>query len=322
MSLTNVPVSLDWRYFFHEKGVADSSCLLARQYLCHCMRIDMSMTNFQTEGWRNAMAAAGPDNPSVLGFFTEQVLLGEIARCGISALGRDWEEKMSFQALSDSIPTLPREAKKCAVMYVPAKPNFKGIDALFFRLVGEPGKRGKFKAIVVPTQITIAETHSDSEAAFFSIWAQYEVELGSLGFISSVEIIFLWIVEQVPAGHQPEETEPKGTRTLKGNTTHHPGFVRRWMVVDEASTAVGDLLKAARGRPAVATIPVVLPTSSPVVQAPVAPVAAVTGSDPPSPTLAPVQTRRSIRAAAQVQTATSSAGPSASTGARGRKGKK
>ena len=70
------------------------------------------------------MATAGLDNPSVLGIFTEQVLLGEIARCGISALGRGWEEKISFdQALSDSIPSLPREAKKCAVMYVLKKPT-------------------------------------------------------------------------------------------------------------------------------------------------------------------------------------------------------
>lgn len=52
------------------------------------------------------------------------------------------------------------------MMYVSTKPNFKGIDALFFRLVTEPNKRGKFKAIVVPTQITIAESHTDSEAPF------------------------------------------------------------------------------------------------------------------------------------------------------------
>jgi len=55
-------------------------------------------------------------------------------------------------------------------MYVPTKQTFKGIDALFFRLVSEPGHQGNFKAIVVPTQITIAESHSDSEAAFFSTW--------------------------------------------------------------------------------------------------------------------------------------------------------
>ena len=52
-------------------------------------------------------------------------------------------------------------------MYVPTKPNYKGIDVLFFKQVSEPGKRGKSKAIVVPTQITIEQSYSYSEAAFY-----------------------------------------------------------------------------------------------------------------------------------------------------------
>ena len=138
--------------------------------------------------------------------------------------------------------------------------NYKGIDALLFKLVGELGERGKFKTIVVPMQITIAESYSDSEAAFFPTWPDYQVQLGSLGFVSSIKIIFLWLVEQVPAGHQPKEIEPKGTRTLKGNVTNHPGFVRQWMRVDEASAAVGGLLKAAQ-QPTVAAAPIALPAS-------------------------------------------------------------
>ena len=94
------------------------------------------------------MAAVGPDNPSVLGFFTEQVLLGEIERSGLSVLGTGWEEKMTFQAFSTRIPNMPREAKRWGIMYMPLKPNFKGIDGLF-KLINTPAKRGKFKAIVV-----------------------------------------------------------------------------------------------------------------------------------------------------------------------------
>ena len=116
LPLVNVPDMLDWRYFFHKNDIADSSCLLARKYLTYCMRVDVGMINFQTDGWRNAMASASPLNPSVLGFFTEQVLLGEIARSGLSALGKGWEAKMTFQALTGSIPTLPRETKECVVM--------------------------------------------------------------------------------------------------------------------------------------------------------------------------------------------------------------
>ena len=294
MPWVDEPALLDWRYCFYRNGIADSSCLLARQYLSHCMRNDVGMTDFQTGEWRKAMAAAGPDNPSVLGFFTEQVLLGEIARSGLSALGKGWEE-MSLQALSDGIPTLPREAKKQAIMYVPTKLN-NGIDVLFFKLVSEPRKRGRFKATVVPTQITIAESHSDSEAGVLLTWPRYELELRSLGFVSSIEIIFLWIVEQIPAGHQPEEAEPKGTRTLKGDATDHPGFVRRWMRIDEASTVVGDLLNTVRGRPTVATVRVVLPASSSSAQTPAAHVASVPASGPSPSTSAPVANRRPNRA--------------------------
>ena len=259
--MVDEPVLLDWRYFFHQNGIADSACLLARQYLGHCIRSDVSIADFQTRGWRKAMVAAGPDNVSALGFFTEQVLLGEIARSGLSALGKGWQEKMSLQVLCDGIPAFPTVAERCATMYVSTKPSPKGINAFFFKLVSEPGKRGKLKAIVVPTRITIAETDLDSEAAFFSTWPEYEGELESLGFISSVEIIFLWIVEQVPAGHQPEETVPRATCALKGDADH-PDFVRRWMRIDEASTAIGDLLKAARGRPPAAPVATVPPSGS------------------------------------------------------------
>ena len=187
------------------------------------------------------MVAAGPDNPSVLEFFTERVLLGEIARSGLSTLGKGWQEKMSLRALNDGITTLPTEAEGCATMCVSTKPSLKGINAFFFKLVSEPGKRRKLKAIVVPTQIAIAGTDLDSEARFFSTWPRYEDELGSLGFISSIGIIFLWIVVQVPAGHQPEKTVPKG------DVADHPGFIRRWVRADEASTAIGDLRKVRMG---------------------------------------------------------------------------
>jgi len=269
------------------------------------------------------MADAGPDNPFVLGFFTEQVLLGEIARSGLSALGRGWEEKMSFQSFGGFIPTLPREAREGAIMYVPIKSNFKGIDTLFVKLVRERrGERGKFKAIVVPTQITIAESHSDSEAAFFRTWPQYELELGSLGFISSVEIIFLWIVEKVPAGHQAKEIEPKGSRTLKGDGTDHPDFVRRWMTVHEASAPVGRLLKGARSQSTVNTFPIVLPARlSPALGKTVpdsSPLSSPPLSSPPlSSPSAPVPTRRSTRAAAVAQRASSTAAAVATTSSTG-----
>ena len=40
----NEPVFLDWGYFFHRNAIADSSCLLVRQCLSHCMRNDVTMT--------------------------------------------------------------------------------------------------------------------------------------------------------------------------------------------------------------------------------------------------------------------------------------
>ena len=69
---------------------------------------------------------------------------------------------------SDVLPSIQRwysnsaeRTEKQTIMSVPMKPNYKSIDALFFKLDGEKGKRGKYKAIVAPTQITIAEIHSE-----------------------------------------------------------------------------------------------------------------------------------------------------------------
>ena len=98
------------------------------------------------------MAAVGPDNPSVLGLINEQALLGEIARPGLSALGRGWEE-MSFQASSGSIPTLPREAK------------IQGHDAVFFKLADEQGNAGNSRQSWCRRNYDCG-SHSDSEVAF------------------------------------------------------------------------------------------------------------------------------------------------------------
>jgi len=57
------------------------------------------------------------------------------------------------------------ESKRCGITLVPSKPSFKEIDDLFI-LFCITAKHGLFKAIVVPTQITIVGGHSDSETAF------------------------------------------------------------------------------------------------------------------------------------------------------------
>lgn len=87
VAIDRVSSYINWKYLYINDGTAGSSCLLARQFLNLCLRGQLEMAKYQTDSWRTAMTATGADNPSVLGFLTEQVLLGEFALAGFPTLG-------------------------------------------------------------------------------------------------------------------------------------------------------------------------------------------------------------------------------------------
>jgi len=74
-----------------------------------------------------------------------------------------------------------------------------------FRWLASQGNGESSKQLLCQRRLQLRKHIPVQKRPFFPIWAQYEVSLGSLGFISSVEVIFFWVVEQVPAGHQPSQ---------------------------------------------------------------------------------------------------------------------
>ena len=68
----------------------------------------------------------------------------------------------------------PTDAKKSSLVYVPTKPNFKEIDALYFRLAGErraevQGNHG------ADANYDCAKPFGFGSGFFFSTWTQYEI---------------------------------------------------------------------------------------------------------------------------------------------------
>lgn len=239
----------DWRYFFRENARGGATCLYAKKYLQDSMRIDVSLTDFTTEPWRIAMRSCGPNNPAMLGFYTEQVLLGELARSGLSALGPSWSKHMTTVALSTDVAIIPHEAVECTKLYLPTKSTHQGIDALLLSLT-KADTTGSFSAHLVPVQITIATKHSDSEAAFFGFWKQYVDKFRGLPHITTIKVTFVWIIKDPWAGHQNSEIVPVGGPTLGGALyVPHPGYERRWITVKEANESVGILLEEALKTP-------------------------------------------------------------------------
>lgn len=68
---------LDWRYFYVSKGIGKCNCGFARQVGASFLRQVMNAVHFLTPNWYESLRVA-VSNPSMLGFFTEQMLLSYI----------------------------------------------------------------------------------------------------------------------------------------------------------------------------------------------------------------------------------------------------
>jgi hypothetical protein len=121
------------------------------------------------------------EQPSVTGFIVEQIVISKIASAGLRL------EKFRIppaQIFAFETPTARLSIDKQHTYYVPVRFNLKAIDLLFASI--DPKKK---TAHIVPTQITIAKEHNDSEAAFF---ADKDAWLRGLEDFE-VKITFLWI---------------------------------------------------------------------------------------------------------------------------------
>ena len=140
------------------------------------------------------------DNPSVIRFLVEQACLSTISRTSFhQGGGIDWQPFPATMFQNDLIQAIP--GGDCEIFFIPENPFFKDIDTLYLKVAKET-------VLVVPIQITVAKTHKDSEAAFYSRWSNWQEHFRGY----KVETTFVWVVENKQSWAVMEE-ELKMTRS-------------------------------------------------------------------------------------------------------------
>ena len=222
---------LDHRYFYIEDGYGRYTCGLARQGIIAFLRMYAEENIFLGHEWYLALTAF-KNNPSVIGFTVEQMIISRIA-----ARGLDWGDGYIPPAhvtpfLGKATPLLDNQS----TYFVPLKFNFKAIDALYAEV-----DEHKRTAKVVAIQITVAKSHRDSEVEFFESWEAWTGLLG--GF--TITPIFLWIVEEKRCRVDIEE---KLSKLRTGEITFWPKHVTHWVSVDQVDKTLADTLAKIRPR--------------------------------------------------------------------------
>jgi hypothetical protein len=136
------------------------------------------------------------NNPSVMGFMVEKACLSSIFKNGLiaNAINFKFDNYKFFTSIKEINPSINEGS---CTFYFPRRWNQKSIDGLI-TLYKKKNKNEKVEEdtlYIAPIQITLdKETHSDSEASFFSgIWPELSSKIsGDL----KVEVIFIWITRE------------------------------------------------------------------------------------------------------------------------------
>ena len=221
---------LDRCYFYLDtNGCARYSCGLARQAITEFLRENGDGWIFLGNEWHKTLENF-KNNPSVIGFTVEQILISKMASAGLDG---------SIVLPAAKIITFEGETTWLSVdeplaYYVPLKFNKKVIDVLFVRV-----NRQAQSAQLVAIQITVAKQHKDSEAAFFTelnTWL-----LGLEGF--EVDVSFLWIHEGERGRSEVEEK----LKELRGRTVViSPNHDTHWMSVEQVDVELARTLTRIR----------------------------------------------------------------------------
>jgi len=226
---------LDWRYFYVSDGEGKATCGIARRAGAEYLRSVMNPNHFLGIQWFDNLTMAG-GNPSILGFFVEQMVLSWISLQGCLCAGQMFGSRP--QTMLFTSPRLPAHINRPGfTCYIPSAFNFRAVDAILVFIDSE-------RAVIVGVQVTIARTHSNSEEIFFEGWDSWVSKLDVPS--DNIEFRFLWIVEDRGEGLSTENIPPKSL-TLRGREKSiHPAYVRLVMTVGEINQDIGRKLQASR----------------------------------------------------------------------------
>jgi len=195
----------------------------------------MNATHFLTPNWYESLRLAG-SNPSMLGFFTEQMLLSYISVTGCPSAGPEFGGQLKSVFFQTKTPVVSSDMNG-SFLYIPTSFNFEGVDAILVSV-----NQGKKEAVIVGLQITISKTHSDSEGKFFQDWQRWEDIFRGL----KITFRFLWILEKIDGKILEEDVEGINRSLKSGSRQLRPPFRRAYTSVMGISKDIGTKLEIAR----------------------------------------------------------------------------
>jgi hypothetical protein len=240
---------LDKRYFYRDAGgFGYCTCGLARQAMVDFLRQNAEESVFLGPEWFLTLEAF-KDNLSVVGYTIEAMLIARLASTGLNA-GNFCIKKSPIVGFSGDWIRFP--AVVGSKLYVPARSNFKAIDAIYLDIPGDPEKpakkpakkpaedASKRKAIVIAIQIASGK-HNDTEAAFFAGWRNWVQSLGDF----EIEVWFLWI-----QGDERDRAEiEEKVISLRGREVMAwPKHTTRWVSISQIDVDIGSTLAGIRKR--------------------------------------------------------------------------
>ena len=192
IQIATLEVMFDRRYLYRDENRhGQIVCGIAREALAGVVR-QASPRLPLGHAWSVALVQYR-DNPSVLGFLVEQQCIATIASSGLAITNRLQIPVTSITPFLGDVVELEKTG-----FYVPTKPNCMAIDWVYAS-VDEKNRT----AHIIPFRITIAKTHSDSEAMFFQNWKHWTQLL--TGY--EIKATFVWIVEDGKSIQHVEEVQ-------------------------------------------------------------------------------------------------------------------
>lgn len=208
---------IDHRYFYLDaNGYGHYSCGLARQAMTEFLRTNAEEGVFLGPEWHRTLDIF-KDNPSVIGFTIEQMVISRITASGIqSKFCLPPAKTITFPG---GITWLSKHEGHA--YYVPIRFNQKAIDLLFVSV-----DQATNSAHVVGIQITVAKNHKDSETAFYADRDQWLIGLEGL----DVKMSFIWIHD----GARGKAEVKKQLKELRGReVVTRPDYTAYWVSIDQ-----------------------------------------------------------------------------------------
>jgi len=229
---------LDWRHFYVRNSKGGVTCGVARRAASDFLRSLGNPEEFLGPQWYGSLKLAG-SNMCVLGFFVEQMVLSWMAIRGCGFI----ETRLDKRPTTVLVGEIPEDVSMRAsgvVLYVPTVYNFPAVDAVLVAT----GPEGT--AVVYGIQVTISQTHSNSEEMFLRQWEAWLEQLDLPR--EKIQFGFVWVLEDRGVKPALENVPEKAVALRHDKKIVHPDFKRLRVTVQEVSPEIGYKLSEARKR--------------------------------------------------------------------------